>query len=397
MEKLSAVQIRNARPKDKPYKLSDGHGLYFHVAPTGRATWRYRFKIGDDESVFTLGEYPEMGLEAARDKRREVRKLVKAGINPAEQKRNDKQKKIEEALALHQKKQDTFKAVALEWVELQKDRWSALHRETVVATLRREVFPDIGDLSVDEIRPPEILKILRRIEARDALELSRKVLQRMSAVFRYAVQTGKATFNPAGDMQGVLKTRKPKHMAAVSREELPIFMKALNDGDLHINTKLALQFLILTAARSGEVRGALWSEINLPEKIWKIPAERMKMSTPHSVPLSMQAIAIVERMGRMYGQEGLVFPGLRERTKPLSENTMLYALYRLGFHSRATVHGFRASFSTIANEKGFDGDVIEKALAHEERNKVRAAYHRSEYLDERRKLMQWWGDLVFAF
>jgi integrase len=397
MEKLTAVQIRNARPKEKPYKLSDGHGLYFHVSPTGKMTWRYRFKIGKDESVFTLGEYPEMGLEAARGERKDIRKLVKAGINPAEQKRKEKEKKNEQALALDQKKKDTFKAVALEWVDLQKERWSALHRETVVATLRREVFPDIGDLAVDEIRPPEILQILRRIEARDALELSRKVLQRMNAVFRYAVQTGKATFNPAGDMQGVLKTRKAKHMAAVSRAELPIFMKALRDGDLHINTKLALQFLILTAARSGEVRGAVWSEINLAEKVWRIPAARMKMSTPHSVPLSSQALAIVERMGRMYGQEGLVFPGLRERSKPLSENTMLYALYRLGFHSRATVHGFRASFSTIANEAGYDGDVIEKALAHEERNKVRAAYHRSEYLEQRRELMQWWGDLVYAF
>jgi integrase len=247
---------------------------------------------------------------------------------------------------------------------------------------------------VDTITPPMVLQVIRNIESRGALEVAHKVLQRMNAVFRYAVQTGKATFNPAGDMKGVLKTRKVVHMAALSREELPEFLRVLTVADIHTTTRLALKFTLLTAARSGEVRGATWEEINLDEAIWRIPPERMKMDSPHNVPLSKQAVAILERVGRLYGKEGLVFPGIRQNSKQLSENTLLYALYRIGYHSKATVHGFRATFSTIANESGFDGDVIEKALAHEQRNRVRAAYHRSEYLEQRRKLMQWWADLL---
>jgi len=195
-------------------------------------------------------------------------------------------------------------------------------------------------------------------------------------------------------MKGVLKTRKVGHRAALSREEMPDFLRNLTKADIHITTKLALKFTILTAARSGEVRGATWDEINLDDAIWRIPPERMKMDSSHNVPLSKQARAILERAGNLYGHIGLIFPGIRDHSKQLSENTMLYALYRMGYHSRATVHGFRAVFSTIANESGFDGDVIEKALAHEERNRVRAAYHRSEYLDQRRKLMQWWADYL---
>ena len=239
-----------------------------------------------------------------------------------------------------------------------------------------------------------ILQVIRPIEKRGSLEIASKVLQRMTVVFRYAVQTGKATYNPAGDMRGVLKTKKVTHRAALSIEDMPKFLRDLSEGDIHITTKLALQFTILTAARSGEVRGATWKEIDLESKLWKIPANRMKMDTPHTIPLSRQAITIIERAGKLWGKDGFVFPGIRQGSKQLSENTMLYGLYRLGYHSRATVHGFRATFSTIANESGFDGDVIEKALAHEERNRVRAAYHRSEYLEQRRKLMQWWAEYL---
>ncbi|MCI5149153.1 MAG: hypothetical protein D3916_07180 [Candidatus Electrothrix sp. MAN1_4] len=238
-----------------------------------------------------------------------------------------------------------------------------------------------------------VLEVVKKIESRGALEIAHKVLQRMNAVFRFAVQTGRATYNPAADMQGALKTRKVVHRAALSRDEMPEFMRNLAQADIDITTKAALCFTILTAARSGETRGATWDEINLDTALWRIPAKRMKMDNPHNVPLSTQAVAIIEQMGRLHGKEGLVFPG-RDGVKPLSENTMLYALYRMGYHSRATVHGFRAVFSTIANESDFDGDVIEKALAHEQRNKVRAAYHRSEYLEQRRELMQWWGNLL---
>ncbi len=393
MSKLTAVQIRQAKPKDKPYKLPDGQGLYFHVAKSGKSTWRYRFRVDGKESTCVLGEYPDMSLEQARKARAEARELVKAGKNPSHERQKEKQEVIEQQKAEREAAANSFEAVAREWMERQQERWSRGHARAVLGTLERDAFPFIGDCPVDAVTPPMVLEIAKNIEKRGALEIARQLLQRMNAVFRYAVQSGKATYNPAADMQGVLKSRKVVHRAALSSDELPEFMQSLMRADIDIATKLALQFTILTAARSGETRGATWAEINLDAALWRIPGARMKMDSPHTVPLSRQAVAVLERAGRLYGREGLIFPG-RDGVKPLSENTMLYALYRMGYHSKATVHGFRAVFSTMANEKGFDGDVIEKALAHEQRNKVRAAYHRSEYLEQRRELMQWWGDLL---
>ncbi|MBM9514370.1 tyrosine-type recombinase/integrase [Desulfogranum marinum] len=392
--KLSAVQVRNAKPTNKAYKLADGKGLYLHISKTGKKTWRYRYRFDGKETTLVLGEFPQVTLEVARRKRAGARDLLDRGKNPAHERRKEKQEYLAEIEEEERKGKNSFENLTFEWWEQQLGKWSKEHADAVLATLRRDAFPVIGSRPVSDIAPPEILKILRSIEARGSLEIASKVLQRVNAVFRYGVQTGRIDSNPAAEMKGVLKTRKVNHRAAISREGLPHFLKDLSVGDIHQTTRLALQFTILTAARSGEVRGATWKEINIEEKLWKIPAERMKMATPHSVPLSRQAMGILEEMGRLFGQEGIVFPGIRDHSKSLSENTMLYAMYRLGYHSRATVHGFRATFSTIANESGFDGDVIEKALAHEQRNKVRAAYHRSEYLPQRRELMQWWADLL---
>ena len=193
-------------------------------------------------------------------------------------------------------------------------------------------------------------------------------------------------------MRGALKAKKVEHHKMISPDELPEFLKSLTAGDIHTTTKSAIKFTILTAARSGEVRGAIWKEIDLEKRLWSIPAERMKMRSPHTVPLSQQAIAILNRMKILHGDGGLIFPGIHYPEKPLSENTMLYALYRIGYHSKATMHGFRALFSTIANEAEFNPDAIERQLAHREKNTVRAAYHRSEYMSERIKMMQWWAD-----
>ena len=394
MSRLTAIQIRNAKPCDKPYKLADGHGLNLHVSKSGKKTWRYRFRIDRKESTFTLGEYPEMSLEEARKARIETRALVKAGKNPAHAKKKEQKKAITRETEERLANKKSFEFVARDWIAQQHGGWSQGHERAVLNTLIGDVFPYIGGERIDTITPPMVLQVLRRIEKRGALEVAHKVLQRINAVFKYAVQTGLATYNPAADMKGVLKSRKVTHMPALGKNDLPDFLKALTKSDIHVNTRLALQFTILTAARSGEVRGATWDEIDLEEKLWKIPAARMKMDSPHTIPLSNQAIAILQRIGTLYERRGLVFPGIRQGSKQLSENTMLYGLYRIGYHGKCTVHGFRSTFSTIANEEGFDADVIEKALAHEERNRVRAAYHRSEYLEHRRELMQWWADLL---
>lgn len=397
MSKLSAVVVRNAKVKEKPYKLNDGKGLYFHVSNSGRKTWRYRFKIGGKESTFVLGEFPQLSLENARKERIDAREMVKTGINPGKRRKAIRQETIDKHAASIKLIENGFELVALEWIEQQGERWGQEHSNAVLATLRADAFPLLGGISVDSIQPPQVLQVIRAIEKRGSLEIASKVLQRISAVFRYAVQTGKATYNPASEMRGVLKTKKVKHRAALGEADLPAFLhKLYTDSDLHVTTKLALQFVILTAARTGEARGATWDEIDLESRLWRIPANRMKMDTPHIVPLSTQAIAILNRIGTLFGKDGLVFPGIRDSAKQLSENTLLYSLYRLGYHSKATVHGFRATFSTIANESGFDGDVIEKALAHEERNRVRAAYHRSEYIEQRRELMQWWANYLDA-
>lgn len=394
MPKLTAVQVRNAKAKDKPYKLADGNGLYIHVATSGKKTWRYRFKLAGKESIFTLGHYPAMSLEKARKAKAQARELVKAGKNPAKERRARRQAMIEQERATKKTPDNSFEAIALEWIEQQKDGWSPDHARATRATLERDAFPMIGHHRVDTITPPMVLQVLKNIEARGALEIARKVLQRINAVFRYAVQTGRATYNPAADMKGVLKARKVVHRAALDKNELPEFLRALTTSDLHVTTRLALKFTILTAARSGEVRGATWDEIDMDSEEWRIPAERMKMSVPHVVPLSRQARAILERIGKLYGRTGFIFPGIRQGTKQLSENTLLYAMYRLGYHGKATVHGFRALFSTIANETGFNPDAIERQLAHREKNSVRAAYHRSEYLEQRKKIMQWWADYL---
>ena len=392
---LTAIQVRNAKPKDKPYKLNDGRGLFLHIAKSGKKTWRYRFELSGTESTFVLGEYPVWSLEAARAERAVLRELVKSGVNPADVRRKEKQEAVKVKEAEKKITENSFEAIALDWHQHQKDRWTANHSEAVWTSLKRHVFESFGSVPIDQITPPMVLEVIRAVETQGALEMASKTLQRIGAVFRFAIQTGRATYNPAADMRGALKAKKVKNHTMIPPEDLPEFLQALTRGDIHTTTKLAIQFTILTAARSGEVRGATWSEIDLDKRLWSIPAERMKMRSPHAVPLSNHAIAILNRLKILYGDKGLVFPGIHYPDKPLSENTMLYALYRIGYHSKATMHGFRALFSTICNEAGFNPDAIERQLAHREKNTVRAAYHRSEYLQDRIEIVQWWADLLY--
>lgn len=388
---LTVLEVKAAKPKDKPYKLTDGKGLFLHVSTSGKKTWRYRYEVAGTESTYVLGEYPVVSLEHARLERIKLREMVKAGINPTTNRRQEKEAVILEQEKAKESKENSFESIAFEWHKQQSNRWTKDHADAVINTLRQNAFPSIGNLPVDQITPPMVLKILRAIESRNALEIAAKTLQRISAVFRYAVQSGRATYNPAADMRGVLKPKRVQHHPMISVNELPQFLHDMTNGDIHIITKLAMQFTILTAARSGEVRGATWDEINFENRVWSIPGPRMKMRLPHVVPLSKQAFAILQRAKILSDGSHHIFPG-RNEDKPISENTMLFALYRIGYHSKATMHGFRALFSTITNEKGFNPDAIERQLAHREKNTVRAAYHRSEYLLEREKMMQWWAD-----
>lgn len=391
MPKLTALQVRNTKT---PCRLPDGAGLFFEITDTGIKRWLHRFKLGGKNGMYIIGRYPELSLEEARKEHRKAKALIREGKNPAQARRK---KKLETIAKENTKKDDrakSFEFVALEWIKQQRGGWSQPHAEAVIRTLENNVFSEIGTLQIESITPPEVLKILRAIESRGSLEIAKKVLQRMNAIFRYAIQTGRATYNPAADMKGALMARTVQHLPAVFDDNLSQLLQDIsNNPKLHTTTRLALQFTALTACRSGEVRGASWSEFDLAVNEWRIPAERMKMRREHIVPLSKQALAIIKRASQLFGTDGLVFPSARNGNKPMSDNAMSKALRDMGYQGKATPHGFRSSFSSAAYERSkFPSEVIEKCLAHEEKNKIKGAYNRAEYLEQRRQLMQWWGN-----
>ena len=385
---LTDLAIRQAKPKSKPYKLADGKGLHLLVNTAGKY-WRFKYRFLSKQKTLALGVYPEVSLTSAREKRDEARKVMGNGGDPGQVKKAQKQQAKLRA-------ENAFEPIAREWIEQQCGRWTPDHTERVLRSLERGVFPDLGPRPVAEINPPELLAVLRQIERRGALEMAGRTLQRCRAVFRYAIQTGRAERNPATDLVGVLKTRKVEHRLALGRAELPEFLAKLKTYDGHPLTRLALRFMVMTFVRTGELRRARWEEFDIEGALWRIPAERMKMRAAHLVPLTPQALEVLEELRPYSGRYALVFPSQNDHEKPMSENTLLYAFYRMGYHRKATVHGIRATASTILNEAGFASDVVERQLAHAERNKVRAAYHRAEYLDERRRMMQWWGDYLDA-
>ena len=384
---LTDTKIRNAKPRDRAYKLYDERGLFLLVQKTGGKWWRLKYRFAGKEKTISLGVYPDVGLQEARRRRDEARELVARDIDPAAERRQEKRR--QKALAAN-----SFEAVAREWHRHQKGRWSKGHAAGVIASLEKDVFPALGRRPVVEIAPGEVLDVIRAVERRGVVELPSKLLQRCSAVFRFAIQTGIADTNPAAELRGALKTHRVNHRAALKREELPEFLEKLDAYDGHILTRLGLLMILHTFVRSLELRGARWDEFDLEARLWRIPGERMKTGKEHLVPLSDQVLEILEQIRPISGNGELVFPMQNKPRKIMSENTLLFALYRLGYHGRATVHGFRATASTILNESGFAPDPIERQLAHVEKNKVRAAYHRSEYLEERRRMMQWWSDFI---
>lgn len=330
-----------------------------------------------------------MRIAEAREARDQAKRQLKVHRDPMNARKEEKR-------AAQISSASTFESIAREWVDQQSNRWTPDHVNRVLDSLTDNIFPDVGFRPINEITPPELITVLRKIESRGALETAQRILQRCHAVFRYAVSTGRCERNPAADLRGTLKAPKRKNYAALSAAELPEYLKKLDTYDGHLQTKLALKLLALTFVRSGELRGAEWGEFDFERAEWRIAAQRTKMREEHIVPLSRQALDVLRQLQALSGRGRLVFPAQTNINRPMSENTMLYALYRMGYHSRATGHGFRATASTILNEQGWKPDAIERQLAHAERSRVRAAYHRSEYLDERRKMMQVWADYLGA-
>ena len=384
---LSASKCNNATSEGKAIrKLHDGGGLYLWVYVDGGKFWRLRYRLGGKEKSLSFGSYPQLSLKEARAKRDEQRKLLDADLDPsAERKAANLRKKLANA--------NSFEAVAMEWYNKQLHTWVPHHASDVKRRLESNIFPTIGKRPIDQIEAPELLQTIRKIEARGAYDLAHRVLQVCGQVFRYGIATGRCTRNLSTDLRGALTPHRKQHQAAVRPEELPELLRAIarydETGDKQ--TRLALQLLAQTFVRTNELIGAEWAEFDLNNALWIIPAERMKMKAEHVVPLSQQALALLAELKEISGGSRFVFPG-RNRDKPISNNTMLFALYRLGYKGKMTGHGFRAVASTILNENGFNPDVIERQLAHCERNEVRGAYNRAEYLSERTRMMQAWAN-----
>lgn len=385
---LTDVQVRAARATDKPQKLSDSKGLFLLVHPNGSKYWRLKYRYAGKEKQLALGVYPEVTLAKARDLVLEARALLKTGQDPVIERRAMKARAAASAAV-------TFEGIAEEWIASRADKWSPSYAEKVEAILSSNLFPRIGALPITSITAPMLLAALRPIEARGALEVVARARRWAGEVFRYAIATGRATEDPATVLKGALRTAPVKHYPALRRDELGDFQRALLEYSGRPETRLALQILMLTFVRPGELRAARWSEFDLAGAEWRIPAARMKTRVEHVVPLARQTLALLEELRGLTGHSECLFPGGQKRVPIMSENTLNKAIDVIGYKGRLVGHGFRATASTILNESGqFAPDVIERQLAHAERNKVRAAYHRAEYLAERRRMMQVWADLL---
>ena len=384
--KLTDAKLRTL---SEPGKYFDGAGLFLDLTAAGGRYWRLKYRIAGKEKLLALGVYPAVSLKDARELASQARQVIQSGDDPAEQRKAAKTKAVHESV-------NTFRSVANEWMEHQSARWEQQTRERIHASLETDILKTMGARPLASIKPLEVMNAVKAIEARGAGEQAGRVLQRVKAIFRWAVIHGRVDSNPMLDLMPaeILKPREVKHRAALDAKELPAFLAQLDayDGDPH--TVHALRLLMLTATRPGEVRGACWDEVDMDAAMWTIPAERMKMRQEHRIPLSSQALELLQSMQALSGGRELVFPSPFYPSKPLSENTFNSAMARMGYKNLATAHGFRALFSTVANETGWRPDVIERQLAHKERNEVRAAYHRSTYMAERTKLLQWWADYL---
>ncbi len=384
---LTDAKVRNAKPRKRPFKIADGEGLFLLIAPSGSKYWRLRYFLGGKEKLLALGVYPGITLADARDRRAQARKQLAAGNDPGEARKEIKRQAV-------LKSANAFETVAREWIGQRRHEWAPRSAKTTLARLEQHILPKLGPRPIAQITSPEVLTMARVVEARGTLETARRVMQICGQIFMYAIATGRAERNPVPDLRGALKTPVSRHYAFLKASDLPEYLMKLDDYDGSVQTKLALRLLLLTFVRTNELRGAMWPEIDWDKAEWRIPPERMKMRELHIVPLSRQAIAVLRELQAHSGNRSYLFPNEHNPATFMSENTMLFALYRMGYHSRTTGHGFRSTASTILNEHDFRADVIERQLAHTERNSVRAAYNHAQYLPERRKMMQWWADYL---
>ena len=382
---LTITAVKAAKPSAAPFKLFDERGLFLLVQPGGQRYWRFKYRIDGREKLLSLGVYPDVSLALARERRDDARKLIANGVDPSTRRQAEKLAGA-----------DTFKAVALEWLDKQNFAPKTLKKAQWI--FNDLLFRQLGSKPVRSITAPDVLAVVRRIEARGKIETAHRTKQRAGQIFRYAIATGRAERDPTGDLRGALTPLKVKNRAALTDpKRVGELLRAIDGYSGQLSTEYALKLAPLVFVRPGELRAARWEEFELdgerPE--WRIPGERMKMGELHIVPLARQAITLLRQLKEQGGDGGYLFPSLRTAARPISENTLGAALRRLGFSKDdMTAHGFRAMASTLLNEQSFPPDVIELQLAHAERNEVRAAYNRAQRLEERRRMMQGWADYL---
>ena len=385
---LTDTAIRNSKPKDKPLRLSDERGLYLLINPNGSRWWRFDYRFQGIRKTLSMGVYPDVPLKLARERRDEARSLLAAGADPGVQRKAEKRANAEAG-------SNTFEALAREWMATRGKEWTVSYASKTKSALERHVFPSVGAKHITEITAPDLLALLRAIETRGTVDMAHRVQQHCGGIFRFAIATGRATTDPVPSLRGALSTVKKEHFAALTDPtEYAELLRAIDNYRGEATTKAAMQLLALTFQRTKEVRFAEWSQFDFDQALWRIPAEIMKMREAHIVPLSRQAIEVLKGIQALTGKGRLVFPSTTSRERPISENTVVYALARMGYKGRMTGHGFRSVASTLLNEQGFRSDLIERQLAHAEKNAVRAAYNRAEYLTERVKMMQDWADYL---
>ncbi len=387
---LSDSAIRSAKPQDKPYKLYDEKGLFLLVATSGGKLWRFKYSYFGKEKTLSIGSYPEVSLKAARTRRDEARTLVADGLDPATDK---KQKSIAAMIAAG----NTFKLMAEEFIETEERKGLATRTNAKTRWLFSLIEADLGKRPITDIKPFEVLTALKKIERRGNYETALRARAFAARVFRYAIITGRAHFNPASELAAALVSPKVKHHAAILEPaKVGALMRAIDAFDGFITTKLALQLAPHVFVRPGELRQAEWTEFDFGASVWRIPAAKMKMRSPHMVPLSRQSLAILAELRAFSCHSKYLFPSIRTPLRPMSENTLNVALRRLGYgHEEMTAHGFRSTASTLLNESGkWHPDAIERALAHKDIDPVRSAYHRGTYWEERVRMAQWWSDYL---
>ncbi|SCZ84792.1 tyrosine-type recombinase/integrase [Nitrosomonas mobilis] len=386
---LTDAKIKAAKPRDKAYKLSDGDGLTLLIQPNGSKWWRYRYRYNGKEKMLSVGTYPDVTLKSARLLRVVFRDLLKQGIDPSQHRKQ--QKYVAMAAA-----ENSFESVARQWWEHWRHARTERHAAYTLRRLEADVFPTIGDKQISSITAMDLLATIKKIESRGATDIAKRALSTCGQIFRYAVGHGLAERNPAADIKpaDVLKPSQKTNYARLDHKDLPELLRRIDQYDGHPLTRFALKLIALTFVRTAELIGARWEEIDIESRQWRIPAERMKMRAPHIVPLADQAIEVLQDIRKLRADDILLFPSERRNGKTMSNNTLLYALYRMGYHSRMTGHGFRGIASTILHEQGYAHEHIELQLAHSPRDEVSASYNHALHLEPRARMMNDWASYL---